>query len=166
MKIKKRFFNFGKTAVIDIESIKINYDKLLSILKILKFDEIVVVVDSVENQNEIFCSFEDAEITYSSLEKSGVGFSTIIMLLDLKKIEILKTLIEMKTDLYIFENSSKTKLSEYIEKFNSIYNKLIAENYSQFVIDCVLNEQYISVYLNSENYNSDDICRTLKNFFS
>lgn len=66
MKIKKFLSNKWKTSFINIDKIEIDYTKIIKILNQFNFQNVIVIIDGIKKDNEIFQEFIKNKIEYTT----------------------------------------------------------------------------------------------------
>lgn len=81
--IDKQIYRKSDTAILNIKNIEINYALLQALLKRLKFDTIIFLIDSVEKESMLFKDIHNENIKYYCLNEKN---RSVEIALELKKI--------------------------------------------------------------------------------
>lgn len=165
MKIRKRYFNKCNTTIVDIERIRISYDNIIKILDSFQFKEVIIIVDAIKKNSDIYKILNENEVRFSALNITNYDYEQIVLMLNLDDLHIISELIKLEADLYLFDKDNKKEFEHYVYNFNYMPDKIIKNENYEFIMDIVFNEQYINIYLNTKKYEVDSIIRKLKEIF-
>lgn len=159
MKILKKLFQ--DIFFVNIENVKITHNIIVKILNLFIFNDLLIIIDSLEKNNDIFKMLEDKKIQYITYDINE-KITNCVIILPKEKLDILKNIISINIDLYFLGINNINKLTEYLDSLNNISNRLLNAKIADFIIDFWNSEKCIEITADSTIYKKDFITKKIE----
>lgn len=159
MKIKKILSKKWKISFIDIDGIEIDYTKVIKILNQFNFQEVIVVIDGIQSNNEIFKELIESKIKHTTnMNKKNKLYLETIIELPKENLNILSKILLFQPNLYFIETKGNVNFEQELNNLNNNkYSKLLEEGIIDFTIEFWSIEKSARISFNTKKYDQDII---------